>query len=482
MSYSKRPHTFRTAGGNSPAARARLGSEPLVNFKEHSVVPSGLVRKLCLQHRPTRVENGLSHPRFRELGRAGVADRDKLVVADNLRRPLVNVVTARVADLGMDRAGPALVTGALRDRKGGLVLPIVTKRLNLVAVAACGQCLQAEVNTDATIPSGEGARHFTLEADVPAPTGILNEAPSLDLPVNVARLPEVEGALHVADGGGLELHGARNKRNPAKRPLGAKAGPEVRTTPVQVTRGDELAADRLHGVAVQSEFGAGAGAELYQVERRRPTHGKPGLTAALSRPLRGDAEVPDLIARNSVAVQVLSARCVLDAVFERQHHASAYSWSEGKMQPYRAGRHCVFALHVHLVFVTKYRRDVLSEPAIRDLNAVFAKVCADFNARLVECNGEDDHVHILVEYPPQVSISKLVNSLKGVSSRLLRMHRPEISGRYFKGVLWSPSYFAASCGGAPISVIRQYVEQQRAGSGGPPPPRPKRRGIRRENT
>ena len=132
------------------------------------------------------------------------------------------------------------------------------------------------------------------------------------------------------------------------------------------------------------------------------------------------------------------------------------------MQDYRTGRHCIFLLHAHLVFVTKYRRDVLSEPAIADLSAIFAKVCEDFDARLVECNGEDDHVHLLVEHPPQVSISRLVNSLKGVSSRRLRQLRPEVRGRYFKGVLWSPSYFAASCGGAPISIIRQYVEGQRA--------------------
>lgn len=132
-----------------------------------------------------------------------------------------------------------------------------------------------------------------------------------------------------------------------------------------------------------------------------------------------------------------------------------------KDQAYRTGRHCVFALHVHLVFVTKYRRDVLSELAIRDLSTIFAKVCRNFGARLVECNGEDDHVHLLVEHPPQVQISKLVNSLKGVSSRRLRQWRPEVRGRYYKGVLWTPSYFAASCGGAPISIIRQYVEQQR---------------------
>jgi putative transposase len=132
-----------------------------------------------------------------------------------------------------------------------------------------------------------------------------------------------------------------------------------------------------------------------------------------------------------------------------------------------------------LVFVTKYRRDVLSQLAIRDLSAIFARVCGDFGAQLVECNGEDDHVHLLVEYPPQISISKLVNSLKGVSSRLIRAERPEIRGRYYKGTLWSPSYFAASCGGAPISILKQYVEQQREDA---PPPRPKWRGFRRGKT
>ena len=61
---------------------------------------------------------------------------------------------------------------------------------------------------------------------------------------------------------------------------------------------------------------------------------------------------------------------------------------------------------------------------------------------------------------PKVSVSNLVNSLKGVSSRLLRKGRPDIQKRYWKGVLWSPSYFASSCGGAPISIVRQYIEQQ----------------------
>jgi putative transposase len=76
-------------------------------------------------------------------------------------------------------------------------------------------------------------------------------------------------------------------------------------------------------------------------------------------------------------------------------------------------------------------------------------------------DGEDNHVHLLVEYPPKLAVSSLVNSLKGVSSRLLRLERPDIEHRYWKGVLWSPSYFAASFGGAPISIIRQYIEQQK---------------------
>lgn len=133
----------------------------------------------------------------------------------------------------------------------------------------------------------------------------------------------------------------------------------------------------------------------------------------------------------------------------------------------RRGRHVVSALHAHLVFVTKCRRDVLSPLAIQDLTAIFAKVCRDFEAELVACSGEDDHVHLLVTYPPKVSVSKLVNSLKGVSSRKLRDVRPEIIGRYHQGVLWTPSYFVASCGGAPLSVVAEYVRSQRVDARSP---------------
>ena len=127
----------------------------------------------------------------------------------------------------------------------------------------------------------------------------------------------------------------------------------------------------------------------------------------------------------------------------------------------RRGCHCVFNMHVHLVFVAKYRRKVFDSAAIDRLPELFAKVCNDFEAQRLEMDGERDYVHLLVSYPPKVPVSALVNSLKGASSRVLRKERPDIAKHfYYKGMLWSPSYFASSCGGAPISIIRQYIEQQ----------------------
>ena len=127
----------------------------------------------------------------------------------------------------------------------------------------------------------------------------------------------------------------------------------------------------------------------------------------------------------------------------------------------RHGRHCVFQLHVHLVFVTKYRNKIFDADALNRLKTIFEKVCRDFEGQLAEMHGEADQVHLVVHYPPKHSVSSLINSLKGVSSRLLRLARPDIGKKYWKGVLWSPSYFAASCGGAPIGILQEYIERQK---------------------
>ncbi|MBG8685002.1 IS200/IS605 family transposase [Neisseria meningitidis] len=133
----------------------------------------------------------------------------------------------------------------------------------------------------------------------------------------------------------------------------------------------------------------------------------------------------------------------------------------GKETDLRRGRHVCFNLHVHLVFVAKYRRKVFTKEILDDMRQIFESVCTDFEAQLVEFDGENDHVLLLVNYPPKVSISKLVNSLKGVSSRMIRQKNyPGIREKLWGGALWSPSYFAGSCDGASISIIRQYIEQQ----------------------
>jgi len=110
-----------------------------------------------------------------------------------------------------------------------------------------------------------------------------------------------------------------------------------------------------------------------------------------------------------------------------------------------------------LVFTIKYRRKVLGEAELDRMREACQGVAQKLDCVLLELNGEPDHVHLLVEYPPKQSVAGIVNAMKGVSSRMLRKEFPL---RPHAEHLWSPSYFAGSCGGAPITVIRQYIENQ----------------------
>lgn len=128
----------------------------------------------------------------------------------------------------------------------------------------------------------------------------------------------------------------------------------------------------------------------------------------------------------------------------------------------KSTRHAKYLLHTHLVFTPKYRKKIFTKAHLELMHTVFTEVCKKFNAELIEFDGEQDHVHLLVLYPPRVAIATLVNSLKGVSSRLLRKNFDIFKKSYWKDdvALWSRSYFAASVGGAPIEILRQYIEQQ----------------------
>ncbi|MEV5497797.1 IS200/IS605 family transposase [Nonomuraea fuscirosea] len=127
----------------------------------------------------------------------------------------------------------------------------------------------------------------------------------------------------------------------------------------------------------------------------------------------------------------------------------------------RTGRHCVFLLHAHLVFVTKLRHQVFTDTHLTRMEEITRDVCADFETELTEFNGADNHVHLLVNFPPKVTLSKLVNSLKGVTSRRMRQEFPDLATHYYRtSKLWSGSYFAGSVAGAPLSTVHQYIEQQ----------------------
>lgn len=118
-------------------------------------------------------------------------------------------------------------------------------------------------------------------------------------------------------------------------------------------------------------------------------------------------------------------------------------------------------MHAHLVFVTKYRHNVFTSRHLERCEEIMRAVCADFETELTEFNGEANHVHLLVNFPPKMAVSKLVNSLKGVSSRRLRQEFPDLVQHYYQAnKLWSGSYFAGSVGGAPLSTVRRYIENQ----------------------
>ncbi len=128
---------------------------------------------------------------------------------------------------------------------------------------------------------------------------------------------------------------------------------------------------------------------------------------------------------------------------------------------YSKGFRSVYKLTAHIVFVTKYRQKVLSLTLVNRLDAIFRDTLAKWGCQLVEFNGETDHVHLLIDYPPQVQLSKLIANLKTVSSRLIRKEfLAHIQRFHKKPVLWTGSYFVASCGGVTVEQLKRYVQNQ----------------------
>ena len=130
-------------------------------------------------------------------------------------------------------------------------------------------------------------------------------------------------------------------------------------------------------------------------------------------------------------------------------------------QSFKTLNHCSFNLKYHLVLVTKYRRTCINQPILNRLKEIFERLVKQWEGELLEFNGESDHIHLLPSLHPKIALSVFVNNLKTVSSRLIRTEFEQVLRRYYwKPVFWSRTYCILSCGGAPLTILKQYIEQQ----------------------
>ncbi|SFP98604.1 putative transposase [Caldicoprobacter faecalis] len=125
-----------------------------------------------------------------------------------------------------------------------------------------------------------------------------------------------------------------------------------------------------------------------------------------------------------------------------------------------SNKHSVFLLYYHLILVTKYRRNVIDERISRRLREIFEYIQLNYNMTLVEWNYDKDHVHVLFKATPTTQLSRFINAYKSASSRLIKKEFPEIREKLWKEYFWSRSYCLLTSGGAPVEVIRRYIESQ----------------------
>lgn len=501
--YSETCDTFRAA--DCTAVRTGSGSVSFVGFNIPSPMPSGFIGELVAEHRPASVEHGLCHPRLSQLLRVHIADDDQFVLPGDPRGLLVKVMAPSVGDLGVDCSDAALVSGPLRNGKLSLISAIVLERRDAGAIGADGKRLEPEINPDLARSGRQVVDNLALIADVPAASRVFDERSGLDYTADLAGLPEAEIALEVSNAIALDLDGARDKRHPTERPFRAAAGTPAQMPTVGVALGRILPADRLDGIGVEPEISGAAGAQLDQIEGARPLCDAPGLPASFGLALDLVAVVPHLIARPSVAPEMALRRGVFDAVFERQHR-------HGLFPPVQRGCKALDALGFEYLSAgaplkpmhsrmwvganRRFKLWVISKAdakigALTDVEHFpgFGKEKVDrshgrkhVTARQRQ-RREQEWLYAFWRHATQAGFKRSDVRAQNFALALpvlLRVRRQKLGFRFRDAnsdgafvchplyVLriavhckWTPSYFAASCGGAPITIVKRYVEQQR---------------------
>ena len=125
-----------------------------------------------------------------------------------------------------------------------------------------------------------------------------------------------------------------------------------------------------------------------------------------------------------------------------------------------SNNHSVFLLHYHLVMCIKYRRKVINDSISDRLKDIFVDIAPNYGVELIEWNHDVDHVHLLFKAKPNTEISKLLNAYKSASSRRIKNEFPSIRKYLWKEYFWSKSYCLITTGGAPLEVVKQYIENQ----------------------
>lgn len=125
-----------------------------------------------------------------------------------------------------------------------------------------------------------------------------------------------------------------------------------------------------------------------------------------------------------------------------------------------SNNHSVFSMYYHLILVVKYRRKVFDDVISDYARSVFEKIAPSYNISLLEWNHDVDHVHIMFKAQPNSELSKFINAYKSASSRLIKRDFPEIRKKLWKEYFWSQSFCLLTTGGAPIEVLKEYIETQ----------------------
>ena len=125
-----------------------------------------------------------------------------------------------------------------------------------------------------------------------------------------------------------------------------------------------------------------------------------------------------------------------------------------------SNNHSVFSMYYHLILVVKYRRKVFDDVISDYARSVFEKISPSYNISLLEWNHDVDHVHIMFKAQPNSELSKFINAYKSASSRLIKRDFPEIRKKLWKEYFWSQSFCLLTTGGAPIEVLKEYIETQ----------------------